>query len=135
MAPAAQVCAPAPGGHLRLVRLAALFAAALLVAGTPAAARPATSFWSTAKVLRWIDGVHIRVGTRRVRLDGETTLCSGQGVSVRRRGVRLWRQFACTYTVFTRGFVDRDLDFRLHVLSATRFSVTDAHWVRASADR
>ena len=112
------------------MKIAALFAAALIGAGTPAAARASTSYWSVAKVLRWIDGVQIRVGTRRVRLDGETTLCSGQGVSVRRAGVRRWRHFACTYTMFTRGLVDRDLDFRLHVLSATRFSVTDAHWVR-----
>jgi hypothetical protein len=113
------------------MRPAAIFAVLLLLllAISPAGAQTQPAFWSVGKVLRQLDGTRVRVGTRRVRVDSESTLCSGERLSFRRRGVRVWRYFACTYTVFTRGFVDRDLDFRLHVLSATRFSVTDAHWV------
>jgi hypothetical protein len=44
----------------------------------------------------------------------------------------MWRRFVCTYTTFTRGGVDRDIDFRVRVRGATRYVVTDAHWVRAT---
>jgi hypothetical protein len=102
---------------------------ALLLVVSPAAAATTPPFWSAAKALRRVDGTSIRVGEGRVRVNSETALCSGQGTSVRRRGVRMWRHFACTYTVFTSGFVDRDLDFRLHVRTATRFTIADVHWV------
>jgi hypothetical protein len=111
---------PAAGVALVLVLL-------LLVA--PAAAQAPPPFWSVGKVLRRLDGTWVRVGEGRVRVSSESALCSGEGVSVRRRGVRMWRRFACTYTVFTRGFVDRDLDFRLRVVSTTRFRISDVRWV------
>jgi hypothetical protein len=107
-----------------------LVTAALLAA--PVAAYAATPYWSAGKALRRLDGVAIKVGTRKVRVDSETTLCSGYGTSIRREGVRRWRHFACTYTTFTRAFVDRDLDFRLHVRGARRFSVSHVRWIGAA---
>jgi hypothetical protein len=115
--------------HRRPVRPAVVLAVLLLLAAAPAEAQTPPPFWSVGKVLRRLDGTWIRVGTRRVRVESDSTLCSGEGASIRRRGVRTWRHFACTYTVFTRGFVDRDLDFRLHVRSGTRFTIADVHWV------
>jgi hypothetical protein len=113
------------------VRLGVVLALSVLLA-LPAGAQASTPYWSVGKVLRRLDGDRIRVGTRRVRLDSETTLCSGEGPSIRRRGVRMWRRFACTYTTFTRGGVDRDIDFQVQVRTATRYVVTDAHWVRVT---
>jgi hypothetical protein len=85
-----------------------------------------------AKVMRAIDDVRVRVGTRVIRIHSETTLCSGEGPSIRRRGIRMWSRFSCTYTTFTKGGVDRDLDFRVRVTGARRFVISDAHWVAAS---
>jgi hypothetical protein len=113
------------------VRLGVVLAVFMLLA-TPAAAQASSAYWSIGKVLRRLDGDKIHVGTRSVRLDSETTLCAGIGPSVRRRGVRMWRRFACTYTTFTNGGVDRDIDFGVQVRSATRYVVTDAHWVRGA---
>lgn len=102
----------------------------LLIAATPTLAATPARYWSTTKVLRRLDGAKVTVGARKVRVRSATTLCAGQGTSVRRHGIRLWRRFACTYTTFTKAGVDRDLDFRVRAIDATRFAVTDAHWVR-----
>lgn len=99
----------------------------VLVLATPVAADASTPYRSVGKILRRLDGATIRLGVRTVRVHGDTTLCAGQGPSVRRRGMRMWRRFACTYTTFTKGGVGRDIDFRAHVRSATRYAVTDAH--------
>ena len=79
-----------------------------------------------------IDGTRTSVQGRSVRIESESTLCSGEGASIRRRGVRMWRRFACTFTTFTKRGVDRDIDFRLRVVSARRFVLYDAHWVGAT---
>jgi hypothetical protein len=100
-----------------------------LVLAAPAAVDAAVPYWSIGKVLRRVDGVAIRVGTRKVRVESDSTLCSGYGTSIRRSRLRLWRHFNCTYTTFTKAGVDRDLDFRLHVRSVRRFSISDAHWI------
>jgi hypothetical protein len=113
------------------VRLGVVLAVFLLLA-TPAGGQTPGPYWSIGKVLRRLDGAKIHVGTRTVRVDSGTTLCAGEGPSIRRRGVRMWRRFVCTYTTFTRGGVDRDIDFRVRVRGATRYVVTDAHWVRAT---
>jgi hypothetical protein len=109
----------------------------LLLAMAPAAVAPAAtsgtaSYWSVAKLLRRLDGARIHVGSRTVRVNSETSLCAGRGTSIRRDGVRRWRRFMCTYTTFTRGGVDRDLDFRVVVRSRTRYSIYEAHWVLAA---
>ena len=113
------------------MRLGVILAVFLLLA-TPAAAQVSPTYWSIGKVLRRLDGARIHVGMRTVRVVSETTLCAGQGPSIRRRGVRMWRRFACTYTTFTKGGVDRDIDFLVQVRSAIRYVVTDAHWVQGT---
>ena len=101
----------------------------LLAVAAPAAAHDVPYSWSVAKVMRVTDDVRVRVGKGVVRIHAETTLCAGQGPARRRRGVRRWRHFACTYTTFTRQGIGRDLDFRLHVLGVRRFVITDARWI------
>jgi len=101
---------------------------ALLLAA-PAAAGTAVPYWSIGNALHRVDGAAIRVGTRTLRIEGDSTLCSGYGSSIRRSRLRLWRHFECTYTTFTKAGVDRDLEFRLHVRSTTRFRLSDAHWI------
>ena len=91
-----------------------------LVLAAPAGAHDVRFFWSVAKVMRETDDVRLRVGTRFVRIDEATTLCSGQGTSRRRNGVRRWRHF-----------LGRDVEFRVHVIGLRRFVITDAHWVGA----
>jgi hypothetical protein len=118
---------------LRGMRAGVVLVALALVAAaasTADAAQSAVPFWSMDKVLRKLDGDWVRVGSRRVKIHSETTLCSGRGASVRRNGVRMWRRFLCTYTTFTKAGVDRDLEFRVRVLSRTRYALWDAHWVR-----
>jgi hypothetical protein len=111
---------------------AAVVLAVLLISATPVAAQTYARFWSVDKVMRKLDGDRIRVGTRTVRVHRETTLCAGRGVSIRRDGMRRWRRFLCTYTTFTKSGVGRDVDFRVRVLSRTRYAVYDAHWVSAA---
>ena len=101
----------------------------LLVVTAPAAGRALRWYWPMTKLMRAIDDVRVRVGTRVVRIHSETTLCSGEGPAIRRRGTRMWSRFVCTYTTFTRRGVDRDLDFRVRVTGTRRFVISDAHWV------
>jgi len=100
-----------------------------LLAAAPPAEVATGRYWSTAKVLRKLEGARALVKERTVHIRSATTLCAGRGTSIRRRGIRLWSRFVCTYTTFTKGGVDRDLDFRVRVRSATRFTIWDAHWV------
>ena len=106
--------------------------ALLLALGEPAFGRALRWYWPMAKLMRAIDDVRVRVGTRVVRVHAETTLCSGEGPSIRRAGTRRWSRFSCTYTTFTKQGVDRDLDFRVRVTGLKRFVISDAHWVRAT---
>jgi hypothetical protein len=102
-----------------------------LALAAPAGAHDVPFFWSVAKVMRVTDDVRVRVGKSLVRIDADTTLCAGQETSRRRSGVRRWRHFVCTYTTFSRRGIDRDLEFRVHVLGIRRFVITDARWVGA----
>jgi len=111
------------------VRTGVVLVALSLLAAAPPAEGASGRYWSTAKVLRKLDGAKAVVKGRAVRIHSATTLCAGRGTSIRRRGIRLWSRFVCTYTTFTKGGVDRDLDFRVRVRSATRFTIWDAHWV------
>ena len=79
--------------------------------------------------MRALDGHKLTVGGRVVRVDHETTLCAGRGAPRRSGGVRTWRAFVCTYTLFTKSGVDRDVDFRVQIRDAKRLRITDAHWV------
>lgn len=101
-----------------------------LALAAPAGAHDVRFFWSVPQAMRATDDVRVRVGTTFVRIDEATTLCNGQGTSMRRNGVRRWRHFLCTYT--TRRGLGRDVEFRVHVLGLRRFVITDTHWVGAS---
>ena len=114
------------------MRLGVCVTVSLLALAAPAMAQASVAYWSLAKVMRMIDRTRISVQGRSVRIESESTLCSGAGASIRRRGIRMWHRFACTFTTFTKGGVDRDIDFRLRVVSARRFVVYDAHWVGAT---
>ena len=109
-----------------------LSAAIVLAAAVPEAAPAAKRYWPVAKVMRVIDGKRVRVAGRVVRIDSDTTLCSGRGASVRRNGVRRWSLFACTFTSFTRQGVDRDLEFLVRVRGVSRVAIVDPHWVRGT---
>jgi hypothetical protein len=111
------------------MRTGVVLLVALVLAAPGAAVGGTLPYWPLGKALRMLDDTRLRVGSRLVRIDSATTLCAGYGASIRRDGVRRWRHFACTYTTFTKTGVDRDVDFRLHVLSARRFSISDAYWV------
>lgn len=111
------------------MRFTALMAISLVL--TPAAAGSALRwYWPVGKVMGAIDKARVRVGTHVVRVDSDTTLCSGEGRSIRRSGVRRWTRFACTFTTFTRQGVDRDLEFRVYVTGRNRYAIRDAHWIR-----
>lgn len=98
----------------------------------PGAAAGTEVYWPISKLMRMLDRTRVSVPGGAVRLDSETTLCAGRGAPRRVRGARAWRSFACTYTVFTTKGVGRDLDFRVQIRDARRFSVSDAHWVAAT---
>jgi hypothetical protein len=110
------------------MRFAALTAVAFVLA-VPAAGFAQGWYWPVAKVMRAIDGARVRVGGRVIRVDSETTLCSGMGRRIRRHGVRMWSRFECTYTTFTSNGADRDLEFEVRVSGRTRYAIRDAHWV------
>jgi hypothetical protein len=114
------------------MRLGVCVVLSLFALVAPVTAEASVAYWSVRKVMRMIDGTRISVRGRIVRIETESTLCSGEGASIRRRGIRMWHRFACTFTTFTKGGVDRDIDFRLRVVSARRFVVYDAHWVGAT---
>jgi hypothetical protein len=114
------------------MRVAAALIAALVFAAASPAAEASAPYWSLAKLLRRLDGARIHVGSRTVRVVSASTLCAGRGHSVRRKGVRKWNRFICTYTTFTKAGVDKDLDFRVRVLGVKRFAISGAHWVTAT---
>lgn len=107
-----------------------LFAAVLaLTATAPAAAAPSARWrWSLPKVMRLIDNARIHVGSRTVRIDSETTLCSGIGRGVRSGGVRRWAAFRCTYSAFVAGGI-YDCGFRVEVRGRRKYAIADARWV------
>ena len=75
--------------------------------------------WPVDKAMRLID---------RTEIDAETTLCSGLGAAVARRGTRSWRAFDCTFTTFSGG-IDRDLEFRVDVTGRRTYVVRNARWI------
>ena len=111
---------------------ALLIALVLALSSTaPAAANVRRWQWSLAKLMRIIDKRPVRIGSRVVRIDSATTLCSGVGRGVRRDGVRRWGEFRCTYSAFlARGIYD--CSFRVHVRGRRTYAITDARWIAGS---
>ena len=118
---------PAKIWHRLTVRRGVALILGSLALAAPAGAHDVPFHWSVAKVMRVTDDARVRPGKTVVRIDQATTLCSGQGRWRRRNGIRQWRHFLCTYT--TRRGLGRDIEFRVHVLGARRFVITDARWV------
>jgi hypothetical protein len=114
------------------MRLGVGIVVSLLALAVPATAQARVAYWSVAKVMRMIDNTRIAVKGHIVRIETESTLCSGEGRSIRSHGIRMWNRFECTYTTFTKRGVDRDLDFGLRATGARRFVIFDAHWVGAT---
>jgi hypothetical protein len=114
---------------MRRIAAAAIGVTVLLVASPGlGVAHSGPWHWPLQSAMRRIDGKRIHVGNRVVRIDSETTLCSGAGRAVRRHGVRAWKHFDCTYSVFVAGDGIYDCDFRVHVVGVRRFLVTNARW-------
>jgi hypothetical protein len=113
------------------VRVGVVLIVLLLALATPAAAHRGGASWPVAKVMRAIDEARIRVGTKVVRVDSDTTLCSGEGRARLRGGVRTWAHFRCTFSTYTARGPGRDVEFRLHALDARRFATTSARWISA----
>ena len=115
--------------HPRAVRLGVVLILLLFALAAPAAAHTGGAFWSVAQVMSAIDDARIRVGTKVVRVDGDTTLCSGEGRAKLRRGARTWTHFRCTFSTFTARGPGRDVEFRFHALDSRRIATTSARWI------
>lgn len=100
-----------------------------LALGGSAAAHPGGAFWPVPKVMRVIDDTRIRAATKVVRVDSDTTLCSGDGQARLRRGVRTWTHFRCTFSTFTARGPGPDVEFRVHALDVRRFTISSARWI------
>jgi hypothetical protein len=111
------------------VRLGVVLILLLLALAAPAAGHTGGAFWSVAQVMRAIDDARIRVGTKVVQVDRDTTLCSGEGRGKLRRGLRTWTHFRCTFSTFTALGPGRDVEFRLHALDSRRIATTSARWI------
>ena len=106
--------------------LSALLAASGLVAS--ARAHAGTTTWPYTALMQRIDGARVRLPDRVIRVDRDLVICNGEGTPVIRAGVRRWKHFTCTQTLIQNGRVGRDATFRVHVVSPTRFLITDPRY-------
>jgi hypothetical protein len=104
----------------------AAVAVVLSAAGAASAHRGAPQ-WTMAKLLRRLGGASVHVGSWTGHVQTASTLCSGDGRAARWGGIGHWRHFTCTWTVFAGG-IDRDVTFRVHTLTRTRFLITNARF-------
>lgn len=102
-------------------------ALAASAAAVPAPAHSTRSSWSYAALMQRLDGTTVRVAGRRFRVRSELVICNGEGRAARRAGVRRWKHFTCTQTLFRSG-LGRDMTWRVHVLGAKRFRISNARW-------
>ena len=84
--------------------------------------------WPYRILIVRIAGHYVTPLGRRIRVDRDLVICSGDGTPIRRLGVRRWKHFTCTQTVFDQSGVDRDITFRVHVLDRTRFIITNVRY-------
>jgi hypothetical protein len=110
----------AAGGSVALVLIA------LLVAPE---ARPhnTQSAWPYRPLIDRIAGKRVTLPDRRIRVNRDLVICSGEGRPIRRGDIRRWKHFTCTQTLFRKG-VDRDITFRVHVLDRIHCVITNAHY-------
>ena len=102
-------------------------AVVLLLPAPPAEAHSTRSSWSYSNLIRRIEGARVPLRGTRVRINPDLVICNGEGTVFRRRGVRRWKHFTCTQTLFRRG-LDRDVTFRVHVLGPKRFRLSNARY-------
>jgi hypothetical protein len=110
--------------------LAAVLAVAFLAGASPAAAHPGPWHWSEGEGVKRIVGTVIKVEGKRVRISSPVT-CLGQGRRVLRRGVYRWKHFSCIQSILSPrggGIAGPDVLFRVHVVGARRFGVTNARF-------
>jgi hypothetical protein len=103
-------------------------AIAALALAPGARAHDTRSAWPYRTLILRIAGEPVALPDRRIRVDRDLVICSGDGTPIRRRGVRRWKHFTCTQVAFDRNGVDRDVTFRVHVLDQTRFLITSARY-------
>jgi hypothetical protein len=113
------------------MRLGVVVVLAMLVVAGPADGRELAPRWPLARTMQAIDGRRVLVDGRRVRIETDSTLCGGEGASVRIAGVRRWSRFACTFTTFGARGIERDLDFRVRVVGVRRLAIVNVRWVAA----
>jgi hypothetical protein len=85
------------------------------------------SAWPYRTLISRIAGKPVTLPDRRIRVDPDLVICSGEGRPIRRGGVRRWKHFTCTQTLFSKG-VGRDVTFRVHVLNRVRSLITNARY-------
>jgi hypothetical protein len=101
---------------------------AVLALVPEARAHDTSSAWPYGIVIARIAGHYVTPRGHRIRVDRDLVICSGDGAAIRRGGVRRWKHFTCTQTLFDRSGVDRDITFRVHVLDRTRFIITNVRY-------
>jgi hypothetical protein len=101
---------------------------ALLGAAPDARSHDTRSAWPYAILIERISGKRVTLPDRRIRIDRDLVICNGEGRPTRRGGVRRWKHFTCTQTLFERDGAGRDVTFRVHVLGPIRFVITNARY-------
>lgn len=101
---------------------------AVLAFAPDARAHDTRSAWPYRTLIVRIAGKPVTLPNRRIRIDRDLVICSGEGRPVRKGGAPRWKHFTCTQTLFDRSGVDRDITFRIHVLDRIRFLITDARY-------
>jgi hypothetical protein len=115
---------------LALARLAAVLAVVVLAGPPAASAHPGPWYWSERDVREKIVGTVISVEGKRVRISSSVT-CMGEGRRLVRRGVDRWKHFTCIQSILFPpggGLAGPDALFRVHVIGARRFRVTNARF-------
>ena len=88
--------------------------------------------WTHAQVLRRLDGRRIRVGGRRVPIDGATLTCGGiDRAAARVRGEPAWTRFRCVQPTFPAGSVaGPDAVFVVDPTGRRTFEITERRLTR-----
>jgi len=90
--------------------------------GSPPAAHAASRLWSYDDLMHRLRTATITVGRAKVAVDPSLVVCNGVGRPTVMRGVRRWRRFTCTQTIFRAGTM-RDVTFGLRTIDGRRFTV------------
>jgi hypothetical protein len=115
---------------LAIARLAAVIAVMVLAGASAASAHPGPWYWRERDVLEKIVGTVISIEGKRVRISSTVT-CMGEGRRVVRRGVDRWKHFSCIQSMLFPpggGLAGPDALFRVHVVGARRFRVTNSRF-------